>query len=417
MLARQGSMTAQAGRRRAGVTLWALFSLTTMLVALALAVNTSWLSTATQELRSATDAASLAAARELVSDEWLKPGRPGIASLLADARVRAARYAALNRVLGQPLQLTLHDSQQSDIVFGSRSANGSFVVADASRVSTWTLDQCDAVAVTGRRVRSRGTAVPVLLGALVFRPTVDLETTIVSYLDRDVIGFRATPGNPIPMVPIGIRSDATGADPASWEHQILHQQGHDAFQLDSRRTAVFGRDGLPEMDITFEVTEGTTTAAHVAQPRNGTVLTIGRGTPTEQVCNGISCNDLANQASQLCLGGAKHTLTVSCLGSKSATPRSVLRSQLSNALKQLQQSGEARVWPLVSEVNSQEGQATIRAFVAARVVRIEETAEESLRVRLQPAMLAVPQALTDATRRGTGHLLPNPYLARVRLGR
>jgi hypothetical protein len=76
-----------------------------------------------------------------------------------------------------------------------------------------------------------------------------------------------------------------------------------------------------------------------------------------------------------------------------------------------QDSGQPRILPLLDETTS------IVAFVAVRIVRVDETSNERLTIRLQPAMLAVPMALSDSTRRGTAALLPNPYLARPRLSR
>src|SRR4051794_24335937 len=103
MLAHQGWTRGRT--RRAAAALWALFAMTTMLVALAVALNAGWLSTARLELQTATDAAALAASEQLVSDAWLRQGKPGVATLLQEAADAARDYAAMNRVLGRPLVL------------------------------------------------------------------------------------------------------------------------------------------------------------------------------------------------------------------------------------------------------------------------------------------------------------------------
>ena len=63
------------------------------------------------------------------------------------------------------------------------------------------------------------------------------------------------------------------------------------------------------------------------------------------------------------------------------------------------------------------GTAHVTAFVAARVVRIQAPAGGPLQVRLQPTMLSVPLALTDAAHAGSAYLVPSAYLARVKLVR
>src|SRR5262245_56251373 len=95
----------QTRRRRAWVSLWVLLSLTVMLAALALALNAGWLTTAAQELRGAADAAGLAAAGELVSDEWLRQGSPALAGVLQNGREAAVEFARANLVLGRRLAL------------------------------------------------------------------------------------------------------------------------------------------------------------------------------------------------------------------------------------------------------------------------------------------------------------------------
>ena len=90
--------------------------------------------------------------------------------------------------------------------------------------------------------------------------------------------------------------------------------------------------------------------------------------------------------------------------------------ELRAGLEALRTSRLPRVFPLVVGIDA--GTATVNAFVAARVVNVHQEPNGPLVVRLQPAMMAVPMALTDAGRRGgVAHLLPSPYLARPRLAR
>lgn len=407
MLLRQGR---QVGRRAAS-SLWALFSLPVLLVALALALNAGWFGLARQELTRGADAAALAATGELVSDEWLRLGGPGIGDLLARAKQRAIDLAALNRVLGRALQLQPDDPILPDLVFGSFDpVTGAFTAADLIVPSSLTLDQVNSVAVFARRTEMRGEPIPVLLGPLVLRPTLDLQAGVVAYLDRDVIGFRALAHRPIPLVPLGIRSDPTSADPASWENQIVNRNGPDQFSYDTGLGFVAGPDGIPEIDVEVQLLPGGNPTLS-----NGYLVSIGTTPIAMQVTGGISADDLTATNGVLSLDANNQLLLpASALGPPQVSPA---YTQLVNAFAQLRDSGAVRVFPLVSTANVPPADSFINAFVAARVVRIQEPVGGPLRIRLQPAMLLEPKAITDPARRGSAHLLPSPYIARTRLVR
>jgi hypothetical protein len=382
-----------------------LLALTVLLAALAVAVNAAWLGTARLDLQSAADAASLAGAGRLVSNQWLRKGQPGVPALLDSARATARDYAALNRALGQSVQLQLN-AASPDVVLGSFDPAGAFIPAPARP----TLDQVEVVQVTARRLRSRGTGVPVLLGALLLTPAVDLQARAFARLDRNVIGFMARTGQPIPLVPIGVRSDPTGADPQSWENQVINANGPDNFVLGPTGfTVIAGGDGIPEMVVQLPLApNGDLTAG------NGYLLQLGTGSPIAQVSAGVSADDLAGQGGQLVLDATNQFVAPATVGPTDGSPD---LDQLRNALEQLRLQELPRIFPLVGGYDPGTGQAQVTAFVAARVVLVKYAKGHPLFIRLQPTMLAVPQAITDPTRRGSANLLPSPYLAKARLVR
>jgi hypothetical protein len=406
MLARHGR-----SRRRAAAAIWALVAMTTMLMALALSLNAGWLATARQELGSASDAAALAGANELMSDAWLRQGKPGVATLLQEARDSARAFGARNRVLGQPLELEIRNLNSRDVVLGSYdpATPKTLTAADLSDPASLTLDDVNTVAVTGTRARERGTGVPMLFGALILQPFVDMRVNSLAYLDRDVIGFRAREANPIPLVPIGVRSDPAGTNARSWENQIVARNGPDDYHYDADGSSFTQRgDLIPEIVIELQLGPNGDPSQS-----NATLLTIGTGLPSSQVTGGITERHLISRDGRLALGPSNSlTLPASGVGPEAGTAEYL---ELVNALKQLRDNGTARVWPLVSEVAA--GKAAVNAFVAARVVRIEEQGGGPLRIRLQPTLMAVPHAITDFSRRATAHLLPSEYLARPRLAR
>lgn len=406
-------LTAAGKPRRAAVTVWTLLVLTTLLAAMALGLNAAWLANAHQELRVSADAVALAAARELVADEWLRTGSAGLPALITAAETQAGAYAALNRVLGVPIDLRIDASLQSDLVFGSIDplAPGTLIPVDRDHPASWTPETLDAVLVTTRRLRSRGQGVPLLLGALLARPAQDLQTAAIVRLDRDVYGFQARGGTPLPLVPFGVRSDPTGTDARSWEHQVRDRHGPDDLTVDPVSGAVTaGADGIPEIDVDLQLPPSGAPALS-----NGYLLTLGSGLTETQLTAGVTADDLIATAGRIALDASQQLLLPgSPLGPADA---SAALLALTDALDLLLQSGTPRVWPLVSGYAIGPGEATVTAFVAARLVRVEAPGGGPLRLRLQPAQLVVPQALTDPARRGVAAFVPSPYLARLRLAR
>jgi hypothetical protein len=90
-------------------------------------------------------------------------------------------------------------------------------------------------------------------------------------------------------------------------------------------------------------------------------------------------------------------------------------TSIENALDQLQQSGEPRIWPLYCGLDGS-GQPVVCGFVAARVVTVSAPAGDTFTFSLQPTMISTATAVTDASRRGIGGIaIVNPYICKVRL--
>lgn len=401
---------ARSRRRPAAVSVWLLVVLLTLLAAMAVGVNAAWLGTAYEELRGSADAAALAAAGELVSDEWLRSPRTGVAALPTAAAARAVEYAAANPVLGRPLVLQTDPLLGADIAFGAVDPAASLLTPiDPADPASWSLDTLSAVAVTARRVRSRGTAVPLLLGALVLRPTQDVQAVTVARLDRDVYGFRPGVTAPAPLVPIGVKSDLS-AGAGSWEHEVRDRLGPDDWTVDPATGAVSaGGDGIPEIDVELQLAPGGDPALSTAY-----LLTVGAGTTTTQITAGVTRDDLAATGGMITLDASNRLQLPGTAVGPADGPGALaaIRGRLEQLL-----GGRPRVWPLVREFDAMTETAVVTGFIAARVVRVEVPAGGPLRVRLQPAQLAVPQALTDPAHRSPASFIPSPYLARLRLAR
>src|SRR5262249_50097867 len=140
-----------------------------------------------------------------------------------------------------------------------------------------------------------------------------------------------------------------------------------------------GTDGLSEIQVQLQLQpSGDPTQSNIY------LLQIGTGSPGAQIASGVTASDLQPLGGQLALDSTHNQLPLpaSALGpDMGSTDYAAIR----DGLQALQLSGEARVWPLVN-FNSGTSEATLTAFVAARVVNITEPAGGPLQLTLQAAM-------------------------------
>ncbi|MCA9070059.1 MAG: hypothetical protein KDA84_14100, partial [Planctomycetaceae bacterium] len=139
--------------RRAGTILpGILVGLVVMICCLALVLDKLWMDAATTELRTASEAAAFAAARELIQDDLLCEDYDSQERMKA-ARERALEVAWENPVAGQPVELDA--TPDGDIRFGQ-------LVCDSDSGRTrflQTVQKPRTVVVTSCRLRSRGNPV------------------------------------------------------------------------------------------------------------------------------------------------------------------------------------------------------------------------------------------------------------------
>ncbi len=385
-------------RRKAVVALWALGVLALSLVTLTLTMNLAWFTLGTTEVRRGVDAVARGATLRLVDDDQLRGSSVRIADLEDRAGVVAQELSRLNVAFGQTLAPSLRFTFLRTDVFGTMPSLPS------------------GVRVTYQRTHASGNPVPLLFGGFVPWGQVDVQVRTTAVFDRDVDGFRPLPEVAAPVVPLAIRSDATGTDGRSWEFLVEQGNGSDQFAFDrtlGRLVPDAMGDQLREITLALPVEPGGNPATS-----NGYLLAIG--TPDEdtflgQIADGLVSSDLTGLGGQLVLGpdGA-----IPLPGNPLAPPIGMFLDEIALQLDRLRQSGQARVWPLAELTGSTSTEARVHGFVAARVaaVEIDTTVGGVLRVTLQPALRATSTAHTDASRRGTGlYRLPNPYVGKVRL--
>src|SRR5262249_36167555 len=204
--------TRQQDRRRGSITPFVLVALLALLAALALAVAYCFLWQTRVEMQNGADAAALAAAAVLADDDTLRHDPALMQALLARARAEAVRFAAFNRVQGSPLDLQAgpDNAADGDLLFGVIDPPRSrqfLATGSLSDPAITFLEQVNTVRIRAQRTRARGNAARTLLGAAALLPYADVVAEAAAMLDRDVIGFRAVGGRPLPLVPTALLSD------------------------------------------------------------------------------------------------------------------------------------------------------------------------------------------------------------------
>ncbi len=405
-------------RRCGNVTLFLLVGLTLLLTAFAVAVNLTRLWTVRVELQGATDAACDAAAATLVSDDLLRNDLSRLTSLIATASAEANTFAQLNQVNGQPYYLNPNptNAADGDIVFGmvdNAQSKQFTAVINVNNPTVTLLPLVNAVRVRGVLSQDRGNAPVLTFGQLLGNGSAAVQTASTVMLDRDVIGFVPLGTPPLLLAPLALFADYTAADSRSWQYQVESRKGQDLFTWNPT-TLQFtsGTDGLYEFQAVVP-----TDASQVSMG-NVHLLMIGTSNVTDlsgQLQTGVTAEQLTALGGSFVLGAANNQLAVQANQVGSANPSGDLTT-LYNALSQLQQSGQARIWPLQSGYDTAGGNSLVCGFVAARVASVNPvTAGQPLTFTLQPTMLSTATAVTDYTRRGVGGVpVLNPYVCKVR---
>lgn len=365
-------------RQRVGVAaVWGLVFLGLLLALLVIAIDLGMLWNAQAELRSVADASALAAVHAWV--EQLAPGLPDSLppQVLQTVYLQAARF-----VLEHRGDAALHllpnpdNAADGDVVFGFYDAATGFVAAGKSDLTSPWLN---AVRIRVRRDRQHGNPAGLVFGPLFGWCLANVEASAVAVIERRVVGFQCTDGQPIPLVPIALLSDPTGLTPDAWESQLAAQGAFPGTVLVADenapptvivRLAVTARSAVGDTLTTltpaafFGGLAPTTAANHgrtastasgrTAVPGPTTdsacLLQIGVSTRTEivrQVLTGVLPTDLSRPEwdGQFVIDPEVGYRAVAARPEGLALEDAEL-SRMITALAALQQRGEIRIWPL-----------------------------------------------------------------------
>jgi len=399
--------------RRGTVAPFLIISMSVFLAAFALAVNKGWLWTVREELKSAADAAALAAMQSFIDDDLLRGDTNRFAHLTTPARQSARQLAQNNTARGQPLQLldNPENDPKGDIIFGTVTTPRAGDFTAVSSLDSHNQSFINAVVVNARLTRQRGTAPGLIFGVLAGHSNVDVQATSSAVFDRGVRGFHPLYGN-VPLAPIAFLSDKTGSDVRSWENQVVLKNGPDLNRFD-KSLKTFIAD--PAGDEIHEFTAAYATKDAQLAVTNSVIVYLGTTDFNRiaiQLRAGLTNEDFDNFGRKLVLhetdglnvGGQQ-------FGPDSAQPEFQV---LVDALTELKNHAAVRVWPIYSKFAL--GQAHLTGFVAARVISVvPPTPDTPLTFSLQATVTSRPDAITDTDIRGKQATMNgNLYVGKIR---
>jgi hypothetical protein len=390
-----------------------LVSLTIFLAVFAVAVNKSWLWSVREEIKTAADAAALAASAALADDDMLRGDVNRYPSLMERVANNAITVAQANPVRAHPFELLDNplNAGDGDIVLGAVTMP---LLRDFVAVPNRTgphIDQgrMNAIKITGRQTKVRGNAPSMIFGGLFGVTSSNVIASSMVTLDHGVRGFDTRYG-PIPLAPIALLSDSVA--PQSWESLVEGGTGPDTVTFDRMSNSFMnGPDQIREFQASYPTEMDQLPNANV------TLLYLPTTSPSDvapQLVNGMSAADLASEQGRFVLPDAG---TKSVAGRQVGPPSTDLLIQdIAAALNQLRTSSAARIWPLYRGFNAGANTVQVSGFVAARVVSVTPPADDQpLTFTLQATVLVIPTAVTDTDLHGAAATRnDNRYLGRLR---
>ena len=391
-----------ATKRRGSIVPLVGVALVVVVSGMALALDRAWVDMAQVELTKATDAAALAAARELAGDDLLIPNSD-VRVRVAAARAAAIQIAGLNSVVQQSLVL-----QNSDITFGQ-------MVYDASTESN-TFLQTElvprTVIVTGIRERSRMNPIALVMQGLAGQATADLARLSAATIDNRIVGVRASTGLVVPALPLAILgSDSTGVRQDTWQTQIGAGNGVDAYSYDETTNTVTATpDGIREIRLTGSAAGAGTGSNMCLVDFSGT---YDSGRVSMMITNGWTKADLAPLPSGLNLASLPVLVAAT----------SAIETSEAAALVPL--VGQCRICLVYGPMTGSTaftgtGNVAITGLVAGRIMSFVQTAGQAPAIIFQPGVIVTRAAESVAENQTAAEaadstVVGNPYIYKMTL--
>ena len=264
----------------------------------ALVLDRLWIDAAQQELRLASEAGSLAAARELVTDDLLRDN-PNEALRIEQAKATAVKIASQNLVAGVPV--SLNDSPEGDIRFGQLI----YDKASQSKIFVETDHNPHAVLVKAICSTDRGNPLGLFFRQVTGRHVANAMELAEVVIDNRIVELRALDCLNIPCLPLAVQmeDDPEAEVKKSWNAIIERKSGHDLYSYDSVQNKLIEKpDGIREIVLRSQP-KSQPTAENDEDEFNMILLDLGnqfRDTNIKkQILNGVSDTEIAKSVRNL----------------------------------------------------------------------------------------------------------------------
>jgi Flp pilus assembly protein TadG len=351
--------------RRGNVLVLTAFLMIVMIAFVAMGVDIGYIQNARVELQKSADAAAMAAAWELVDDDWLS-GTVDMTDNVAAARSTAVEYAGLNKVCQSAPAVDPNSGNypSGDVVIGYRSNTADY----DDPLDTSDPSKFNAVQVRVRRTSMQNGEVPLFFAKALGMDSVASEAVATAALGSNFGGFSTPPeGETLGIMPFAL-------DKQTWDNLINNGVGTDNWNWDTGAEQVTaGGDGIKEVNL---YPQGT------GSPGNrGTIDVGGSNNSTadlaRQIVDGVSRQDMID------LG---KPLEFDANGKLYLNGDTGISAGVKDELASIK--GKTRIIPIFETVsgNGNNANYTIVQWVGVRILDVKLTGSmSSKRVIIQPA--------------------------------
>lgn len=372
--------------RRGAVAPLALVMMVVLLACVAFAVDVGYIAKTRNEMQRTADAAAIAAAWDLVSDEALT-GDTSMSQSLTKLRNSAVSYAALNDICKKSpnIDKNLANTVSGDVVVGYlndlSNPEAEWDYADPSKFN--------AVKVLISKTSSKNGEIPLFFARVLGMESKASTVEATAALTRNIDGFRIpADGDNVDILPFALDID-------TWEALMAGNATDQWAYNDDSKSVTHHSDGIREVNL---YPQGT------GSPGNrGTVDIGGSNNSTNdiarQILHGISPADLEHHGGELEFDSA---------GELSLNGDTGISAGVKDELTAI--IGKPRMIPIFTEVEGPGNNAdyTIVKFVGVRIMEVKLTGKmTSKRLTIQPCNIVAKGVVPSATE-GHGEFIYTP---------
>lgn len=408
--------------RRGVLTAWSISGLLISGACTALVINHLWISGVRHDSLRCAEAAALAAGHGLLSDEMLRTRQQPFEK--AGRRERSITAAVeVSRLYHQTSPAPILSA--ANILHSDRATDSPISLGsnESGQSNPDSLPESILVSYGADDQRFR---IPLFFSGTTGLRDAAIGVSAEASIEHHPIGFRAGRAS-IPMMPLAIPDDPLRTGVPSWTEMIENSRGADRFSWNADQESVEnGPDGLPEITLTFRSGQSDAAFGRLV-PLRISGQSDRPATLRQQIAGGITSADLthtsdssirfpcsfemsqttAPEISEIadCLGAATGRGTIFCLCEAVGAV-----SDSDSKVAEATDSGDAEndVGPTngilrnstdVESSGTEQPADSVRLTrpIAARIVYVRMSGDDSFEVTLQPCVLVTSTAMMDAT--------------------